>query len=164
MILREELVEYSVLRKIREGLPTYGFVLSPAEGANLTLREAFPTPEERLEALAITTVCFGFNIDDGGREMELGSTLTEYTHTLEVWTFATEPHFGRRVAHSLKHIVRKGGDLIPLLDFNQEGDPQIDAMIVHKAQVQHQANSSVRPWDQYVWTTAIAVQDTFYPE
>lgn len=163
-ILREENAEYSVLQYIREGLPAYGFVLSPAEKANILLREAFPTPEERTAPLTITTVAFGFNIDDGGREVELGSTLTQYHHTLEVWTFATEPRLGRRIAHSIKHIVRKTDDEIPLRDYNQEENPVIDSLIVTKAQVTHQANNSPRPWDAFVWTTSIEVQDTFYPE
>ncbi len=164
MILREENVEYSMLQFLREELPTYGFILSPAEKANILLREAFPTPEERTEPLTITTVAFGFNIDDGGREMELGSALTQYTHTLEVWVFGTDPRLARRVAHSIKHIVRKTDDSVPLLDYNQEGNPEIDSLTVTKAQVQHQANSSPRPWDAFVYTTSIAVIDEFYPE
>jgi hypothetical protein len=163
-ILREENVEYSVLQWIREGLPDYGFVIAPAGGANVVLREAFPTPEERSEPLTMTTIAFGFNMDDGGREVELGSNLTQYRHTLEVWVFAMEPRFGRRVADAIKHIVRKQDDNIPLLDFNQEDNPVIDALRVLKAQAAHQANSSPRPWDQFVYTCSIAVEDTFYPE
>lgn len=162
MIIREELVEYSVLQKLREGLPAFGFVLEGGE-QNLDLREAFPTPEERTKELAMNTLAFGFNIDDGGRPAELGSTLTEYTHTIMAWTFALDPRFGRRVAHSIKHIMRGGDGTLPLLDFNQEGDPAIDNLLVLKAQVQHQVNNSPRPWDQYVWTTALNVQDVYYP-
>lgn len=162
-ILREELVEYSLLQKIREGLPTYGIVLAPAGGATVILREAFPTPEERQEELTMTTVAFGFNIDDGGRPVELGSNLTEYRHTLEVWTFATEPRFGRHVAHAIKHIVRTNEASIPLLDYNQAENPAIDVLLVEKAQVQHQANSSPRPWDRYVWSTSVVVADFFVP-
>lgn len=163
VILREENVEYSLLQKIREGMPNYGFVLAPAAGADLAIREAFPTPEERTAPLTISTVAFGFNIDDGGRDMELGSNLTEYAHTLEVWTFAIEPRLGRRIAHAIKHVVRTGDDTVALFDYNQNENPQIDSLLVRKAQVKHQANSSPRPWDQYVWTTSIVVVDTFFP-
>jgi len=167
-LLREELVEYSVLRAIRAGLPAYGYTLLLADrsnlaSANLEVREAFPTPEERSAELGITTLAFGFNVDDGGRLMELGSNLTEYTHTLTCWTFGLEPHFARRVAHTIKHIARGGNDSIPLLDFNQDGDPQIGVLPVEKVPVQHQVNSSARPWDRYVWTSAIVVQDVFFP-
>ena len=159
-LLREELVEYSVLQAIQEGLPGYGFAVNGSQ-PDLILREAFPTPDERTQPLTITTVAFGFNIDDGGREVELGSDLTQYMHTLELWTFATEPKFGRRVAHSMKHIARKRE--IPLRDYNQEGDPQIDSLWCAKAQVRHQANNSVRPWDQFVWTTSLVIRDYDYP-
>lgn len=161
LILREENVEYSLLQAIREGLPAYGFVLKPEANATVDLREAFPTSEERTRELDITTLAFGFNIDDGGRPVELGSNLTAYVHTLMVWTFALEPRFGRRLALSVKHVV-KGLEEIPLRDYNQVGDPQIDTLILTKVQVQHQANSSVRPWDRFVWTTSIGVQDTSY--
>lgn len=163
MILREELVEYSVLKRIREKLPNYGFILKPTVNFNINVREAFPTPDERAQELDITTVAFGFNIDDGGSLVELGSNLTEYRHTLEVWTFATEPRFGRHVAHAVKHAIRADDDSIPLYDYNQEGDPEIDRLLVLKAQVQHQANNSPRPWDQYVWTTSLVIQDIFLP-
>lgn len=162
-ILREELVEYSAFQLIRERLPAFGVTLAPAENATVVLREAFPTPEERQEELTMTTVAFGFNIDDGGRQMELGSNLTEYTHTLEVWTFATEPRFGRHLAHAIKHLIRTGDASIPLRDYNEAEDPIIDRLLVNKVQVTHQANNSPRPWDRYVWTTSIQVQDVFIP-
>lgn len=161
-LLREELVEYSALQKIKDGLPGYGFDLEEPN-QNVRLREAFPTPVERNGELEMTTVAFGFNIDDGGRLVELGSDLTEYTHTLMVWTFATEPRFGRRLAHAIKHVFRTGQAEIDLLNFNAEGNPPIDVLRVQKAQVQHQVNNSPRPWDQYVWTTSINLQDIFVP-
>lgn len=161
MVIREELMEYSLLQRIRELLPEYGFTLS-GEGKDVDLREAFPTPQERTEELKITTLAFGFNIDDGGKPAEMGSSLTEYTHTIMCWTFGLEPRFARRLAHSIKHIVRGGDGTLPLLDYNQPGNPTIDNLLVLKAQVQHQVNASPRPWDQYVWTTAVNVQDVYY--
>lgn len=161
MIIREELMEYSILQLLREKLPGFGFTLT-GEGKDLLIREAFPTPEERTKELKETTLAFGFNIDDGGKPAELGSNLTTYMHTIMCWTFGLEPRFARHVAHAIKHIVW-GGETLPLIDFNQEGDPVIDQLVVHKAQVQHQVNVSPRPWDQYVWTTALNISDTYYP-
>jgi hypothetical protein len=161
-LLREELVELSALALLNSDLPTYGFVLSGG-GQDVRLREAFPTPEERAQELEMTTVAFGFNIDDGGKLIEMGSDLTEYVHTLIVWTFATEPRFGRKLAHAIKHVFRAGQAEIPLLDFGQEGNPQIDSLRVDKAQVRHEVNQSPRPWDQYVWTTTITLTDYFVP-
>lgn len=157
----------SVMRCITTGLPDYGYVLAngvpPAPGANILVREAFPTPEERAQELTITTLAFGFNIDDGGEPGELGSNLTRYVHTLVCWTFALEPRFGRRLAHTVKNIARRNLDLIPLYDFNDPADPQIDTLNVMKTQTRHEVNTSPRPWDQYVWTTSLSVQDYYYP-
>jgi hypothetical protein len=161
MILREDMVELSILRKIKQGLPAFGYILAPEAGATLEVKEAFPTPEERTKELTITTLAFGFNIDDGGREAELGSTLTEYRHTLMAWIFGLEPRFARQVAQSIKHILRDSDDSVPLLNFEEEGEPQIDTLRIDKVQVQHQANSSQRPWDQYVWTSTAVVCDTY---
>lgn len=165
-LIREELVEASVMRAITQGLPDYGYTLAngndPASG-NVYVREAFPTPDERTEELKVTTLAFGFNIDDGGQAAELGSNLTRYVHTLICWVFATEPKFGRRLAHIVKSVVRRNLDVLPLYDFNADGDPQIDTLFVMKAQTRHEVNQSPRPWDRYVWTTAVSVQDIAYP-
>jgi hypothetical protein len=162
MIIREDLVKLSVLRKLKESLPEYGYVYPPAAKANLLVRDAFPTPEERTAELVINTLAFGFNIDDGGREMELGSTLTEYKHTLVAWVFGMEYRIAEQVANSIKHIMRKSDDIVPLLNFAEEGDPQIDVLRIDKVQTQHQGNNSQRPWDQYVFTTSMVVCDAYY--
>lgn len=164
-LLREELVQLSVMRAITAGLPDYGYVLgSDPTTANLHVREAFPTPEERNQELTITTVAFGFNVDDGGEPAELGSNLTRYVHTLMCWVFALEMSFGKRVAYTIRSIVRRYNDVLPLLDFNQPDAPQIDALVIRRVQVNHEANNSPRPWDQYVHTVAIAAQDIAYPQ
>lgn len=167
LLIREELVEASVMRAITLGLPDYGYTLAsgndPTTG-DVYVREAFPTPEERTEELAVTTLAFGFSIDDGGEPAEMGSNLTRYVHTLVCWTFATDGGFGRRLAHTIKNIARRNLDVLPLYDFNQADDPIIDALAVMKVQTRHEVNNSPRPWDRYVWTTAISVRDIAYPD
>ncbi len=166
-LIREELVELSVLRWITGALPDYGYVIAPTpdpSGGNVYVREAFPTPEERNQELTVTTLAFGFNIDDGGEPAEMGSNLTKYVHTIVCWVFATEPRFGRRLGHTLKNVARRNMDTIPLLDFNQpDPAPTIDGLNVMRAQTRHEVNQSPRPWDRYVWTCAISVQDYSYP-
>ena len=168
-LLREELVEMSVMRCISVGLPDYGYVVANGQNsippnANILLREAFPTPDERGQELTITTIAFGFNIDDGGEPAELGTNLTRYVHTLMCWTFGLEMRFTRRVAHTIKNIARRRLDIIPLYDFNQDPEVEIDALSVMRTQVRHEVNNSPRPWDQYVFTTSLAVRDIYYPE
>jgi hypothetical protein len=163
-ILREELVELSVMRAITAGLPDFGYTLSGSD-QDVKVREAFPTATERGEELTMTTLAFGFNSDDGGEQAELGSNLTRQESTLVCWVFALEPAFGRRLGFSVKHIARRYGDSIPLYDFNETPDdpPKIDTLQVLRVQTRHEVNNSVRPWDRYVWTTAIVVRDIYYP-
>jgi hypothetical protein len=161
MILREQLVKFSLQQLIAEKLPEFGYVTEGA-GQTLELRNAFPTPNERAEELKITTLAYGFDIDDGGEMMELGSTLTRYVHTFTAWVFALEPEFGEQVAHSIKHILRRSDDVIPIYDYNEAGNPQIDEDLILKVQTQHQGNNSTRPWDRYVFTTAVKIQDAYY--
>jgi hypothetical protein len=167
-LLREELVEASVLRAITTGLPNYGIALQTngfaGPAPNVIVRESFPTPDERETPLSATTLAFGFNVDDGGEQAELGSTLTKYVHTLTAWIFALEPRFGRKVAYAIQHVCRVNLDLIPLLDFNADpaSPPQIDALNTLLVQVEHMGNNSVRPWDKYVWCAHINVRDCYY--
>lgn len=170
-ILREELVEASVLRAITTELPTKAGVLIRANGyagppPHVVVREAFPTADERNSELLATTLAFGFSVDDGGEPGELGTTLTVFVHQLVCWVFGIEPRFARRVAYGIAHVARaypdQLPDTLPLYDFNQDGDPQVDDLIVLRTQVQHQGNNSPRPWDRYVWTTTIEVRDAAY--
>lgn len=167
MILREDNVEYSMLRKIREGLAEMGYKIAadptkPGAEDQLVVRESFPTPEERTRELAITTLALGFSIDDGGRPVELGSTLTEFKHTVTCWVFGTDPHLARQIANAVKHVMRHADDIVELLNFEEEPAKQIDVLRIEKTQTQHQGNSSKRPWDQYVWTCSIVASDTYY--
>lgn len=162
MLLREDLVYYSILRKLKEELPEFGYVLAPEEKADLLVREAWPTPEERTKELTINTLALSLAVDDGGRDAELGSTLTEYRHTIEGVVFGLELSFAFQVAQAVKHILRESDDAIPLLDFSQEGDPQIDTLRIDKVQVKHLPNNAARPWDQYVYGVACVVTDTYY--
>jgi hypothetical protein len=170
-LLRAELVEASVRRCLISLLPNYGMVMQQegfsGPAPNVVFREAFPTPDERESELTVTTVSFGFSVDDGGVPAELGTTLTKYVHTITAWVFALEPRFGRKVAWAMQAASRIGPgpyglpDTIPLLDFNADPDdpPQIDILCTLGSQVAHQGNNSIRPWDKYVWTTTINVRD-----
>lgn len=167
-ILREELVAQSVFKAVADGLPDYGYTLLLPDGSNeapgiIHMREQFPTPDERNGELSMMTLAFGFNVDDGGRPAELGSDLTEMRHTLTAWVFGLEENAARRLATAVRTIAFRNDMVLPLYDFNQDGNPQIDALVVDNAPTKHEVNNSPRPWDQYVWTCAISVTDWFYP-
>lgn len=162
MITREDLVEQSATDFIRQGLVTLGY---PPEKVNV--REMFPTLDERATEMEVTQLAVGFNFDDGGEYIELGSDLTKRVYTIEYWTFGLTPEYGKNVAHVIRAIIERNGRLIPLKDIRQDGDPVIDQLIVQERRgivVQRQIpQGESRPWDQNVWTTIVKVEDIYYP-
>lgn len=159
MILREDMIEQSVEDFIRAGLSGFSY-----DDQNVHIRDAFPTPDERAKPLDKTQLAVGFNFDDGGVPGELGSNLTRFVHTIEFWTFATNQRIGKQLANVIKHMLW-GAQVVPLLDYNDPADPppQMDALVVLRCQVARQVNTSTRPWDQWVWTTTVRLEDTYYP-
>lgn len=157
MLTREDLIEESVVTYIKASLSDYNYDDTDGSG-NVIVKDDFPSPDERGTELLTTTVAIALAFDDGGRPIEIGSTLTQYTHTVECWVFATTPKFGRNLSNVIKAIVRHEGE-IPLLNVAEVGKPQIDVLIVDRVASSRQINSSPRPWDRNVFTCTIRVID-----
>lgn len=161
MITREQQVEQSVQDYIRDSLVTLGY-----DETQVVLRDSFPSADERSKPLDVTTVAIGFNFDDGGRHMELGSDLTLRVYTIEFWTFGLTATWGRNVSHVMRAIIEQGDYLIPLKAIEQAGQPEIDKLIVQDERgvsVTRQIAGDPRIWDRFVWTTTVKVEDTYMP-
>jgi hypothetical protein len=160
VITREDLIEQSVTNFVRDGLTAFEYVPRIAD-----VREAFPAPAERDTTLSKTQVALGFNFDDGGRLAELGSDLTEFMHTAEVWVFGRTQAEGRNTANAIRAIVLTA-DTIPLIDVRDNSRPVIDQLIKPERQavvVARQIAADPRPWDRFVWTATIKLEDTYSP-
>ena len=161
MITREDAVEQSTFDFVKQELTTLNYLPGV-----VTLRESFPTPTERATALAKTVVALGFNFDDGGKQIELGSDLTQFIHTVEIWVFGINTGVGRNVANVIRGILNGGDGLIPLKDIGTDGQPVVDQLVLvdeRGAVVARQVNADPRPWDMYVWTVTVRVEDTYNP-
>lgn len=161
MITREDQVEQSVQDFIKEGLTALGYT-----DQHVIVRDNFPSAEERTVPLETTTIAAGFNFDDGGRHIELGSDLTLRVYTIEFWTFGTTGNYGRNVAHVIRSILEMGDYLIPLKAIEQDARPVIDQLIIQDERgisVTRQVAHDPRPWDRFVWSTTVKVEDTYYP-
>lgn len=159
MVTREDKIEQSVSDYVREGLESRGYL------EFVDVREAFPSVEERATELTRTQVAIGFNFDDGGKLIELGSDLTERLYTIELWTFGISRGEGRNVAHVIKAILESQG-IVPLKDVGVEGQPVIDALMLPDARavsVTRQLSRDPRPWDEFVYTTTAKLIDHYYP-
>lgn len=161
MITREDQVEQSVSDFVRAGLVAAGY-----DEAQVILRDSFPGADERAKPLEKTTVAIGFNFDDGGRHIELGSDLTLRVYTIEFWTFGVTATFGRNVANVIRAVIEQGDYLIPLLAIEQVAKPVIDQLVIQDERgvsVTRQIASDPRLWDRFVWTTTVKVEDTYMP-
>lgn len=163
MITREDQVEQSVSDYVRG-------VLGSIDGygpENVELRESFPSYDERGKELTKTTIAVGFNFDDGGRHIELGSDLTLRVYTIEFWVFGLTVAWGRNLANVIRAALESGDYLIPLKAVEQEGQPVIDQLVIQDERgisVQRQLARDPRPWDKYVYTTTVKVEDTYMPQ
>lgn len=162
MIPREQQIEQSVQDFLRTQLESEGYIPDV-----LDLRDSFPSFEERGGELVKSQIATGFVMDPGGRLMELGSDLTQKSHTIEFWTFGTDHDTAQNIAFVIRALIEDAPNaLIPLKDVGQEGQPVIDQLQVddeRRPVVQRQVNTDPRPWDLFVWSTTVRVIDTYYP-
>lgn len=159
MITRESLIEQSVMDHLRAYLTTLGYM------DKIILREAFPTVDERAAPLKQTTVATGFNFDDGGRLVELGSDLTLRVYTIEFWVFATTAAMGRNVANVVKDIFELH-HVVPLINYGDPAKPVIDHIVLLQergVQVQRQISTDPLAWDLNVYTTTVKFEDFYSP-
>lgn len=160
MITREDEIEQSVEDFVKDKLIENGYGLDKVK-----VRDAFPTVDERATEMTQTVVALGFNFDDGGRKIELGSDLTMRTYFIEFWTFGRTPGQGRNVANAIRAFLEEAG-MVPLKDIGVEGHPVIDQILVSDDRgitVQKQINPDPRPWDKNVYTTKVKMEDTYSP-
>lgn len=160
MIPRETNIEQSITDHLNGFLELLGY-----DDTVLLVREAFPSVDERSEPLLITTLATGFNFDDGGRMVELGSDLTQRVYTIEFWTFATSPGMGRNVANVVKEIFERN-HVVPLHDYGDPAAPIIDHLVMLQdrgVQVQRQIATDPRQWDVNVFTTTVKFEDFYSP-
>jgi hypothetical protein len=105
-------------------------------------------------------VAIGFNFDDGGELIEMGSDLIQRTYTIEVWAVGTEPVAGRNLANTIRDIAE--AENIPLRDYRQPGTPIIDYLQVDPVQVHRQPVQDPKPWQENLWIVHVPVVDCYY--
>lgn len=162
MVTREDKIEQTLTNFVREKLTTYNYIPNVCD-----LREAFPSPEERAQPMDKSQVATGFTFDNGGEPAELGTELTRYTHTVEWWSFGINETEGQNTANFIKLLFRSNMT-IPLLDIGGDDEDVVigyleipDARSVSTAR---QISRNPFPWDRWVWSTTIKIQDTYTPE
>jgi hypothetical protein len=161
MITREQMVAQSTQDFITERLAAAGYGPTIVQ-----VREAFPTIEERMTPLTVTQVALGFNFDDGGKKVELGSDLTLRVYNVEFWVFGTTQNRAENVSGVIRAVIEDNDLLIPLKDISVAGHPVIDQLTVlddRGIRTVRQIAPDPRPWDANVYTTTVRVEDYYSP-
>jgi hypothetical protein len=154
MISREDLVEQSVTDYVRNAV----FVERNYPAEQVELLESFPF---KMEAFEKNYIALGFNFDDDGTQAELGSDLLRRIYTLEFWVFGQTTTYARNLANIVKFAAQKEQS-IPLKDISQDPAPIIDYMEVLGVSAQRQIVPDPEPFQQYVWTTVVRVEDVYH--
>lgn len=155
MIPREQLIEQSVTDYVRTAIfDEYGYSEDKVE-----LVESFDFSHVR-ETLERNIIALGFSFDDGGTQAEIGSALTTRVHTIEFFAFGITNTWARNLANVVKHVVERDGR-VPLRDYADPAKPIIDWLITYTARSARQPVPDPEPWQEYVWTTHVQVEDTY---
>lgn len=154
MISREDMVTQSVTDFIRNAVFTErGYPESQVE-----MLESFPYVMQSFEK---NYIALGFDFDDDGTQAELGSDLLRRIYTIEFWVFGQTATYARNLANVVKFAAQKDQS-IPLKDISEAVPPVIDAMEVLGASSQRQIVPNPEPFQQFVWTTVVRVEDVYH--
>ena len=155
-ITREEMIEQSVTDYLRAQMFTVrGYPASRVEIKDAFVESDFEGPLDK-NYLAI-----GFNFDDGGRPIELGSDLIERQYMIEVWVIALSAQEGRNLANAVRDSMESEGT-VPLKDFTAAGAPEIDRLIVDPVKAQRQPVPEPKPWQEFLYIVHVPVVDEYH--
>jgi hypothetical protein len=154
-ITREDLIEQAVSDFLKDKLfNERGYPRARVEFVDAFQEDSFTGPLDK------NYVAIGFNFDDGGELIEMGSDLIQRTYTIEVWAVGTEPVAGRNLANTIRDIAE--AENIPLRDYRQPGTPIIDYLQVDPVQVHRQPVQDPKPWQENLWIVHVPVVDCYY--
>lgn len=156
LVTREQKINESVQRYAEAQLVARGY---PAD--KLQFIDDYPWGMAEPVAPGHAMIATGFDLDDEGRQAEMGSDLIERQYTIQLWTFAATNVTARNVAHALKFALEHDGT-IPLLDISAEGAPEIDRLVVEGVTAERQPFPDPEPWQENVWTTTVSVRDVYF--
>lgn len=109
-----------------------------------------------------TYIATAYQFDNGGRPLELGSTLTEMLHTIDFLVLGHTPTWGRNVAHVVKQALMTDEGTIPLKNYEVAGAPVIDQLPIEEVSTQREFTFEPRPWNAFAWTTRLRITDEIY--
>lgn len=155
MISREDLVTESVRAFAKHQI----FDVRGYSPAQVEFVDSFRYEQQ---ALTKNVVSAGFDFDDDGTPAEMGSSLTRRVYTVEFWVFGLTNTYARNLANVLKFALEVEDHTIPLMDVAQSPPVEIDKLLVDGVTAHRQIIPEPEPWEEFVWTTQVKVEDLYY--
>lgn len=109
-------------------------------------------------------IAVGFNFDDGGNQGECGSDLTRKLWTIEFFILAKDATWGRNLKNAVVAAFEED-KRVPLWDIGStESPPIIDFLPVISATGSREPVPDPAPWQRFVWTVLLRLEDEYYVE
>lgn len=157
-ITRETCVQISVRDFIVSKLASLGYTIGTGEG-NVEVLDGYPDDNYDLD-VDHTAVAIYFD-DDGGRRIELGSTLTERVYIFTFDVVSDNARSAKSVAHNIRRSLDEEGR-IPFIDYRLPGAVQVGVLSLGDIAVDQEVVDEPKPWQRNRWLVTTPVIDTFY--
>lgn len=158
MIDRETLIERSVEAYARHQL----FDIRHYPADKVVFLDSYPTNDRMRQPLDRNYIAVGFSADDGGRQAELGSSLTRRLYTTDFYVFGLSRVWGRNLAGVLRASL-EADKTINLLD-PMNNDAVIGYVNVEFVSAQQAVTRDPRPWEENAFITRLRVEDYYSSE
>lgn len=156
-VVRETLV----MQSVEDYLDDVLFTQKGYPRDRVTFLDSFPYNRWRDgEVLSTNYVAVGFNFDDGGNALELGSALIRRKYTIEFFVFGVNSLWGSNLANAVRDAAVVD-DRIPLKAVDQPGKPIIDYLLVDSSSAERQIIPDPQPFQEFVWTAHLVISDEY---
>lgn len=158
-VTREQSIEQSVQDYIADGLRARNY---PMDDNTIEMLDAFEQRDFADGEIDREYVALGYNFDDGGKLLELGSNLRQYRHVIEVFVIGTTADRASNLAYAIRDIL-EGTTRIALKDVSDPAQPIIDYLLIDPVSAERQAIPDPDPWEEFVWLLRAPVLDEYAP-
>lgn len=159
MIQREDQVEQSVQNFLKGNL----FGVQGYSEKLIEFEDSFDA--EKFDGdLTKNHIATGFNFDDGGADAECGSTLTIKVVTIEFFILGKDATWAKNLKNAVVSAFEED-KRVPLRAYGTvENPPIIDWLPVTNVTGQREPIPDPAPWQRFVWTVLLRLEDEYYVE
>lgn len=159
-ITREQMIEESLNILVRNALTARGFPQDTSDTTGWSMMATYPYD---LKELDTNLIAAGFEMDDGGKQFEIGSNLKERKYQLEFFVFGTSLTWGKSLSNAIKFSIEED-QAIPLYDITQTPPVQTGEWLeLDHVHSHRQPLPDPEPWQEFTYLVNCTVTDWYTP-